>query len=509
MALTTGVVRSPKRVCGHGRCGLCWRALDLHGGHHGCDATQLTAVDLVGASATTFQTSVTAANTSTSASRVAARTVVTAGTTTTTTSTTANAGCGGVTRCLNHTHCAKCLEAINATAGFAHSLASFYNFESAAFREYTVAFFQTLQSTVSCSTSTTPPSILHPALEELDGVNSCIVEYRMITGNCILPEYACFADPDCRQCFSAVLAATAGDGTKAEAFRSSACAATNFALLVDLVDDCGGTSFPVCSFFKHRCTSFPECGACLATLNAGNGATAARQCPVSLGQSGLAVDDVVISCIGSSAVACDFWHQRCADNGDCEACISPMGNGDDARAVAADWSTPPCQRAAQNEFAANILVSIASAGCPGISACRRTVTPCAIQYGDACLACINGSAPPSQATLCSQLSQHYSLDSLCHPCPTSVHTINAIVFATAAVGGASAVACLAVTTTIVAHGRDRVSMRDRILIGLMLTNAVYSIANAIPLNALRTGVVDCGRLSMSFDAIRFGRAWWF
>jgi hypothetical protein len=96
------------------------------------------------------------------------------------------AGCGGVTRCLNHTHCAKCLEAINATAGFAHSLASFDNFESAAFREYTVAFFQTLQSTVSCSTSATPPSILHPALEELDGVNSCIVEYRMITGNCIL-----------------------------------------------------------------------------------------------------------------------------------------------------------------------------------------------------------------------------------------------------------------------------------------------------------------------------------
>jgi hypothetical protein len=156
------------------------------GRHHGCDATQLTAADLVGASATTFQTSVTAANTSTSATRVAARTVVTAGTTTTTTSTTANAGCGGVTRCLNHTHCAKCLEAINATAGFAHSLASFDNFESAAFREYTVAFFQTLQSTVSCSTSATPPSILHPALEELDGVNSCIVEYRMITGNCIL-----------------------------------------------------------------------------------------------------------------------------------------------------------------------------------------------------------------------------------------------------------------------------------------------------------------------------------
>jgi hypothetical protein len=90
-----------------------------------------------------------------------------------------------------------------------------------------------------------------------------------------------------------------------------------------------------------------------------------------------------------------------------------------------------------------------------------------------------------------------------------VHTINVIVFATAAVGGASAASCFAVAATIVAHGHDRVSMRDRIVVGLMMANAVYSTANAIPLNALRTDVVDCGRLAMSFDAIRFGRAWWF
>jgi hypothetical protein len=70
-------------------------------------------------------------------------------------------------------------------------------------------------------------------------------------------------------------------------------------------------------------------------------------------------------------------------------------------------------------------------------------------------------------------------------------------------------ACIAVATTVLAHGRDRISMRDRIVVGLMLANAVYSTANTIPLNVLRTGVVDCGRLAMSFDAIRAGRAWWF
>jgi hypothetical protein len=90
-----------------------------------------------------------------------------------------------------------------------------------------------------------------------------------------------------------------------------------------------------------------------------------------------------------------------------------------------------------------------------------------------------------------------------------VHTINTVVFATATVGWASAAVCLVIVSTIVAHGHDRVSMRDRIVVGLMMANAVYSTANAIPLNALRTGVIDCGRLAMSFDVIRLGRALWF
>jgi hypothetical protein len=103
----------------------------------------------------------------------------------------------------------------------------------------------------------------------------------------------------------------------------------------------------------------------------------------------------------------------------------------------------------------------------------------------------------------------YNVVQACAPCPASVHNINSIVVATAIVGGASAVACLAVAATIVAHERDRVSMRDRIVVGLMMANAVYSTANTIPLNELRTGVVNCGRMALSFEAIRFGRAWWF
>jgi hypothetical protein len=90
-----------------------------------------------------------------------------------------------------------------------------------------------------------------------------------------------------------------------------------------------------------------------------------------------------------------------------------------------------------------------------------------------------------------------------------LHTTNRIVIATAEVGGVSAAMCLAVAVTIFAHGHGRVSMQHRIIVGLMIFNAVYSTANMIPLNAMRTGDFDCGRMAMSFDAIRFGRALWF
>jgi len=52
-------------------------------------------------------------------------------------------------------------------------------------------------------------------------------------------------------------------------------------------------------------------------------------------------------------------------------------------------------------------------------------------------------------------------------------------------------------------------MRDRIVAGLMLANAIYSSANAIPTALLSTSEIDCGNLVLSFSTIRFGRAWWF
>jgi hypothetical protein len=332
---------------------------------------------------------------------------------------------------------------------------------------------------------------------------------KMVMDYCTVPEYKCFVDNDCRQCLSTLIAAVHdGSDTKVNALRSPACVATSRSLLNDLANQC--EPFPTCTFYKNECTSSPECSLCMATVHVGDGEGAARQCPVSTRPSAVAVNNVVNFCTDNNAAACDFWHQRCADDVNCSACLADMqGNVDSTREIAADWSTAACRRTLQDSVAVSYLNAMTS-GCPDISACRLAISNCIIYNGDVCISCLNGSAPPDKLTTsCSQLLQQFSYDTACQPCPAAVHTINAVVIATAAVGGTSAAACIAVVATIVAHGRDRVSMRDRIVVGLMMANAVYSTANTIPLNGLSTDVLDCGRMVMSFDAIRFGQAWWF
>ena len=107
-----------------------------------------------------------------------------------TSTTTTSAGvesCGGVTRCLNDTQCARCLSVINATRGFPHTNSEFYSKSVAAQRAYQVGCFETLLSNASCSTNASPPGILHPALIEMGG--SCGDVHGMVDGNCLDTEY--------------------------------------------------------------------------------------------------------------------------------------------------------------------------------------------------------------------------------------------------------------------------------------------------------------------------------
>ena len=131
-----------------------------------------------------------------------------------------------------------------------------------------------MQSTASCSTNATPPSVLYSVLQELETF-SCRDEYGMVASVCLVAEYECFVDVNCRQCLAAVHAAANDDNvsnhTKAAALHSPACTATSSDLLSDIARSCS-QSFPGCTFYKQQCFSSPECGACLATLASGNGA---------------------------------------------------------------------------------------------------------------------------------------------------------------------------------------------------------------------------------------------
>ena len=422
-------------------------------------------------------------------------------TTTTVTTPATRTQCGGVDRCLNTTECSRCLLTVNESFGFTHTLMDYTSLTSTALRALEVGLFTTLLSTSSCWPNETSVDVLASAIGSLTRA-TCQETNRMVMNICLFDEYLCFADDMCRTCLDALYR---GAVSKAEAYKSPACRSVSPSLLDGVSNNC--ESFPRCTFYKQQCQESPECARCLITLSAGDGVNAARQCPEGL-QSGMAMDNVVDSCIQGDYVSCGFLRQRCADNVNCSACLAAMGYGESVREVVAEWSTPSCQRAMFDPIALGILNSM-TLGCPYISGCQSVASNCVVGYGDACFACLNGSAPPSISVLCNFLSQYYNIPAACTSCPDSVNEINVIVYATAVIGAASAVACLVVVATIVGHGRDRVSMRDRIIIGLMLANAVYSSANAIPLNALNGDVLHCGRLLMSFDGIRFGRGWWF
>jgi hypothetical protein len=166
--------------------------------------------------------------------------------------------------------------------GFPHTVAEFDSVDFASARAFQLGFFQTLQSTASCSTDAAPPGILYPALLELSRV-SCNNAYGMVVGNCLVTEYACFVDKNCNQCLAALLNATAtaphgnSTSTKADVLRSPACTRAT-TLLSDFVNNCGGIGFPECTSFKQQCLSLPECASCLTTLDSGDGAETARQC---------------------------------------------------------------------------------------------------------------------------------------------------------------------------------------------------------------------------------------
>lgn len=115
-------------------------------------------------------------------------------TTTATTTTSTTYKCGiGVAQCLSMTQCARCLVAINTTAGFPHTFSEYASFtrnghiDRAAVQGYTHGFFQTLQQNPSCSMHATPPALLQAALQELTQM-PCVEANGMVISDCLVTE---------------------------------------------------------------------------------------------------------------------------------------------------------------------------------------------------------------------------------------------------------------------------------------------------------------------------------
>ena len=93
-------------------------------------------------------------------------------------------------------------------------------------------------------------------------------------------------------------------------------------------------------------------------------------------------------------------------------------------------------------------------------------------------------------------------------CSDKVDISNNIVYATSAFGALSLLSALSVLGVIYGHYKDRKSLRERILVGVFLGNALYSVANMIPVGLQKDGATSCGD-PVSPALVSAVRALWF
>lgn len=271
-----------------------------------------------------------------------------------------------------------------------------------------------------------------------------------------------------------------------------------------------------CSFAKQQCATNATCTRCLDTLLTQDVRSAIFECvgthanETTVTPSAL-LDTVVYNCGSHTNLICEYWKERCRGRAECWACLQAMSYGASAGAVIEGSSHSSCEalRAASNEPFSNLaFLNQVFVACPesSISNCAELVSKCVMQ-NPYCAACLNGSA--ANASQCHEMLSNFEIPDSCSACPAIVSRINEIVIATAVVGGLSVIACLVVIVQIIAHGRDAIAMRDRIIVGIMIANSIYSSANAIPLNLVHTGFINCGASVLHFSTVRYGRACWF
>jgi hypothetical protein len=378
------------------------------------------------------------------------------GTTTTITSTTGivvstttstNPECATPSLCQHNAHCIVCFDAL---AQF-----SIAQDRQILQREKETAFFFAAQRLTACRNSTAVSRAL-----TAQASSSCSPRFD----KCQRLEYTCLLDSACAQCITDVFSFR---NESARLLLSPACEQTDPQLLREISSACA--AFPACSFAKQQCTG--QCQTCWEHLNRGDAAgarRAAEACPPPTAAA-THINDLAYFCIGPSALGCEFWTARCVSNPTCAACHAALAGG--IRAIARGAIGPKCAPLHTSPDLLRVVTSIVYT-CPRFTLCPARVSQCAIE-STRCGECIveYGHSPP-QSSSCADLLGSHGVTSSCTACPPEVFMTNDIVLATQVVGVVSVILCIAVVTVILAHGRDQTSMRDRIVIGLMLANAV-------------------------------------
>jgi hypothetical protein len=448
--------------------------------------------------------------------------------TTTTTTSTTTLTCDPVYVCLADPACSSCLNKtqpfalpdhatdINASQSNALTLSGIAQME----RKY----FETLTSTPSCSSSplfsASMNAIIVKAPDYFGEGGGC--GYRF--GACQLNIFKCFSfGPPCTTCLQAVL-----DATDARtALNSAACNSTRALNLTGLVEGrftfpydfpaknvweydmaIGCAMYPACSVLKEERYCSGPCAQALTLIHAGNVSGAVRLCSET-NVTCYQLDQIVKACVGNTDLSYAYFAARCSSMPGCGPCLSAMGNLTMGHiTIAQGIYSDGCIPFPWN--AADVLQNLVEQSPFSIvSQCSKSAFRCALNSGS-CRLCLQGLVPQNSTFYprCQPLLAEYGITEQCAPCPASLTRLNNMVIATAVVGGLSLALCLTVVVLIVAYSKDQYSLRNRILLNLMVANAVYSSANAIPFSIYSTSIESCGELVMSFGTIRFGRAWW-
>jgi hypothetical protein len=427
----------------------------------------------------------------------------------TTTTTTAQTVCPAVTECLNDTLCANCLRLLNLSITSDEASALKIHLRSPQ-----KAFFSDLIGPTCSINGTVMPLVVAAGNEINSRPCHAMGPNAPISDSCLTTEFQCALNLECQQCLVGIY--TANDN-KTSALNSPSCLAlSGIGVSLQIFSNC--YAFPQCTWAKLECDddATQKCANCLSMVRDGDVTNAVQECnPSTTSNSSILLDNVASNCMAYTDVTCSYFKARCDQSATCGSCLTDIGGAQTAQDVARSFlDSSYCMSMFGNSSSSvltnQMLFNVFNL-CPTseVTACQAATFTCILISDGECATCLAGSASQQNDPSCKTLLDQYVIDSSCQPCDRSVIENNHIVLATSVVGGMSVVPCLFVILAIVAYGKDIMYIRARIIIGLMLSNIVYSIGNAIPVALLQTNLSTCGQTVLSFNTMRFGRAWWF